>query len=60
MQVRFINNGYKTDDGMKEANVFRTDLSIHGAPQLIIENPWWSGDTLTGDWVDGEWVCDLD
>lgn len=60
MQVRFINNGYKTDDGMKEANVIRTDLSIHGSPQLIIENPWWSGDTLTCDWVDGEWVCDLD
>ena len=60
MQVRFINNGYKTDDGMKEANVIRTDLSIHGAPQLIIENSWWSGDTLTCDWVDGEWVCDLD
>ena len=60
MQVRFINNGYKTDDGMKEANVVRTDLSIHGAPQLIIENPCWSGDTLTCDWVDGEWVCDLD
>ena len=60
MQVRFINNGYKTDDGMKEANVIRTDLSIHGAPQLIIENPWWSGDTLTCDWVDCEWVCDLD
>ena len=60
MQVRFVNRGFKTDDGLRESKVVRTDLSIHGAPQLIIENPGWTGDTLTCDWVDGEWVCDLD
>ena len=60
MQVRFVNRGFKTDDGMRESKVVRTDLSIHGAPQLIIENPWWTGDTLTWDWVEGEWGCDLD
>ena len=60
MLVRFVNNGYKTDDGLRESKVVRTDLSIHGAPHLRIENPWWTGDTLTCDWVEGEWVCDLD
>ena len=39
MLVRFVNRGYKTDDGLKEAEVVRTDLSIHGAPELIIANP---------------------
>ena len=46
MMVRFVNRGSGTDDGLKDVKVIRTDLSIHGAPELIIENPWWSGETL--------------
>ena len=60
MQVRFVNRGYGTDDGFKEATVVKTDLSIHGAPELIIENPWWPGDVLRCTWETNEWVCDLD
>ena len=60
MLVRFVNRGYKTDDGLREAKVVRTDLSIHGAPELVIANPWWSGETLKCQWEDNEWVCDLD
>ena len=60
MLVRFINNGYKTDDGLKESKVVRTDLSIHGAPELVIQNPWWSGETQKCQWEDNEWVCDLE
>ena len=60
MLVRFVNRGYKTDDGLREAEVVRTDLSIHGAPELIIANPWWSGETLKCQWENNEWVCDLD
>ena len=60
MLVRFVNRGYKTDDGLREAEVVGTDLSIHGAPELVIQNPWWSGETLKCQWEDNEWVCDLD
>ncbi|MEC8767949.1 MAG: hypothetical protein VXX23_05125 [Actinomycetota bacterium] len=55
-----MNRGYGTDDGLREAEVVRTDLSIHGAPELVIENPWWSGETLKCQWESNEWVCDLD
>ena len=41
MKVRFVNRGHGTDDGHKEVEVVRTDLSIHGAPELVISNPWW-------------------
>ena len=60
MLVRFVNRGYGTDDGLKESKVIRTDLSIHGAPELFIANPWWSGETLKCSWENNEWVCDLD
>ncbi len=60
MQVRFVNRGYGTDDGMRKVEVIKTDLSIHGAPELIISNPWWPGDTLRCTWETNEWVCDLD
>tara|TARA_B100001564_G_scaffold48999_1_gene36086 strand:+ start:144 stop:326 length:183 start_codon:yes stop_codon:yes gene_type:complete len=60
MLVRFVNRGHGTDDGHKEVEVVRTDLSIHGAPELVISNPWWSGDTLRCAWENNEWVCDLD
>ena len=60
MLVRFVNRGYGTDDGLKEAEVVRTDLSIHGVPELVIQNPWWSGETLRCSWENNEWVCDLD
>ena len=60
MQVRFVNRGFGTADGHKEVEVVRTDLSIHGAPELVIENPWWSGETLKCQWENNEWVCDLD
>jgi len=45
---------------MKEVDVIRTDLSIHGAPELVISNPWWSGETLRCTWETNQWVCDLD
>ena len=60
MKVRMVNRGYGTDDGLKEVEVIRTDLSIHGAPELIIANPWWSGETLKCTWETNEWVRDLD
>ena len=60
MLVRFVNKGFGTDDGIREAEVVRTELSIHGAPELVIANPWWSGETLKCQWENNEWVCDLD
>jgi len=61
MLVRFINRGWKTDDGMKEVEVVATELNkFTNAPQLIIANPWWNGDTLVCEWTNNEWVCDLD
>ena len=61
MLVRFINRGYKTDDGFKEVDVVATELNeLTNAPQLRIANPWWTGDTLVCEWTNNEWVCDLD
>ena len=60
MKVKFVNKGYGTDDGFREVEVVKTELSIHGWPQLIIQNPWWTGDTLVCHWENNEWVCDLD
>ena len=60
MKVRFVNKGYGTDDGYRDVEVVKTELSIHGWPQLIIKNPWWTDDTLVCEWTNNEWVCDLD
>ena len=61
MLVRFINRGWKTNDGMKEVDVVATELNeFTNAPQLRIANPWWTGDTLVCEWTNNEWVCDLD
>ncbi len=61
LKVRFVNRGYGSDEGLKEVSVVRQDLcELTLMPLLIIENPWWSGDTLKCQWYDNEWVCDLD
>lgn len=61
MNVKFINSGYGTDDGFKKVNVVGQEIcDFTTMPLLIIENPWWSGDTLKCQWYNNEWVCDLD
>ena len=54
MKVKFVNKGYGTDDGFKEVEVVKTELSVFGWPQLIIKNPWWTGDTLVCQWENNE------
>jgi hypothetical protein len=61
LNVHFINRGYGTDNGF--INVELKELKVcefTQAPEAIIENPYWKGDTLRARFEDGEWVCDLD
>ena len=65
MLVQFINRGYKTVGDKKEVKMIELGLcEFRGSPQMKIENPWLSGETLVADWAehDGvmQWVCDLD
>tara|TARA_B100000902_G_C26990845_1_gene754967 strand:- start:389 stop:586 length:198 start_codon:yes stop_codon:yes gene_type:complete len=65
MLVQFKNSGYQTVGDKKDVNVVNMQLcEFRGSPQLKIENPWWTGETLIADWAehDGvmQWVCDLD
>ena len=65
MLVQFINRGFKTVGDKKEVKMVELGLcEFRGSPVMKIENPWWSGETLTCDWAehDGvmQWVCDLD
>ena len=61
VKVEFMNRGVGTPDGVREVRVIETQLCERThAPELIIENPWRSGDTLVCIWERDHWVCDLD
>ena len=65
MLVQFINRGFNTVGDQKEVKMVEMSISeFRGSPVMKIENPWWSGETLTCDWAEHagvmQWVCDLD
>ena len=61
LNVHFINRGYGTDDGYKAVEVIaNTICEFTARPQATIASPYFPGDTLTVQYENNEWVCDLD
>jgi hypothetical protein len=60
LQVRFVNRGWGTDDGVKEVAVQSLKIDHAGRPYAIVDNPFFPGDSLRANYESDEWVCDLD
>ena len=62
LHVHFVNRGYGTDEGYK--NVVVESLSIcefTGRPVAVVRSPFGLQDTtLRAQFLDNEWLCDLD
>ena len=61
LNVHFVNRGYGTDDGIKNVKVNEIAVcSITQRPVAVIDSPYFPGDTLRAEYVNNEWLCDLD
>ena len=62
LTVHFVNRGYGTDEGVK--TVALESLAIcefTGRPEAVVRSPFGLQDTtLRAQYVDNEWLCDLD
>lgn len=61
LNVHFMNRGYGTDDGYKTVSAVNMRACEYtGRPQATIASPYFPGDTLTIQYENNEWICDLD
>jgi hypothetical protein len=60
MQVRFINSGLNTDEGIKEVELQALRIDGHERPYAIVSNPYQSGETVRAQFLNDNWVVDLD
>ncbi len=61
IKVRVINSGYRTDMGMKDAEIVSHELDFRGFPILKVKiKDVNMGDPVVADFKDGGWVVDMD
>ena len=61
LNVHFINRGSGIDDAYKTVDAVNMRPSEYTArPQATIASPYFPGDTLTIQYENNEWICDLD
>jgi len=61
LTVHFVNRGFRTDDGYKTVGLKQLEVcTFTGAPEAVIDNPYFPDDTLRARFEGSEWVCDLD
>ena len=61
LNVHFVNRGYGTDDGIKSVQMISLGIcEFTSRPEATIKSPYAFGDPLKAQFVDNEWLCDLD
>jgi hypothetical protein len=60
MQVRFINSGLGTDDGVRDVEVHSLKLDSYDRPYAIVEHPFRFCDSCRAEFDGTEWVVDFD
>ena len=61
IKVKVINSGYRTDMGMKDAEIISQELDFRGMPILKVRiEDVNMGDPVVADFKDGGWVVDMD
>jgi len=61
IKVRVINSGYRTDMGMKDAEIISQELDQRMMPILKVRiEDVNMGDPVVADFKDGGWVVDMD
>jgi hypothetical protein len=61
LNVRFVNNGYKTDEGIKSVKLVKLDIHpVTSNPIAAIQSPFFPEDVLVAQFKNNEWVCYLD
>lgn len=61
LNVHFVNNGYKTDEGIKSVKLVKLDIHpVTSEPIAAIQSPFFPGDVLVAHFKNNEWVCYLD
>jgi len=61
LNVHFVNRGFGTDDGYKAVEAMNMRVcEFTQRPQATVASPYFPGDTLTIQFENNEWICDLD
>ena len=62
LTVHFVNRGYGTDEGTKTVALESLGICEYtGRPEAVVRSPFGLQDTtLRAQYVDNEWLCDLD
>lgn len=62
LNVHFVNRGYGTDEGVKAVALESLGICEYtGRPEAVVRSPFGLQDTtLRAQFVDNEWLCDLD
>jgi hypothetical protein len=60
MLVSFINSGYQSDEGVHQVELQSLKLDGHERPYAIVSNPFRPGETVRAQFLNNDWVVDLD
>ena len=61
LNVNFVNNGDKPDEGIKSVKLVKLDIHpVTSKPLAAVQSPFFPGDVLVAQFKNNEWICYLD